>query len=447
MFRRRLPLALLAGAVATVALSACGGVGSSSDSEGGTGTLKTMGFNPGDEVATSRVQVFKDQNKKITLKMSKGGFDPQQFLSAVSSGNVPDVVYMDRKDVGTYAAKGAIQPLDKCISKQHVDTGNFRTPAMQEVTLSGHVYGIPEFYLTRIVLMSDPVLKQAGLTADDLSTADWATLSASAKKLSTVSGGKVRRIGFDPKLPEFLPMWTAANGASLVTPDGRPNLDDPKVVQALSYAVSLINEQGGWSAFKAFRDTWDLFGKKNEIAERQVGAFPWESWYLNVLAEAGSSGDISGTPFLDKHGRPTTFETGSAWVVPKGAKNPDAACTWVRTMTETSTWMAAAAARQKTVDKSGEPNTGLYTGNKEADTKIRARYVKPTGKPGLDSAIKAYYTAQDYAVAVPASRAGSEINDAWMAAVNRVLTGQQKPAAAMRKAQQDALSAYQSAGN
>lgn len=448
MIRRRMPLVLLAGAVATVALSACGGVGaSSSSSDDASGTLRTMGFNPGDEVATSRVQVFKHRYPKTKLKMSKGAFEPQQFLSAVSSGNAPDVVYMDRKDIGTYAAKGALQPLDSCISTQHIDTGNFRTPAMQEVTLSGHVYGIPEFYLTRIVLLSEPVLNKAGMTADDVDTSDWDALSATAKKLSQVSGGKVHRIGFDPKLPEFLPLWAAANGTNLVEPNGKPNLDDPKVVAALSYANSLITEQGGWSAFKSFRDTWDIFGKENQIAKRQVGAFPWESWYLNVLAEAGSAGEVSGEPFRDRQGNPVSFESGSAWAIPKGAKNAKAACTWAKTMTATSTWMAAGAARQKTVAKSGQPYTGLFTANKEADAKIRAKYVEPTGKPGLDSAIKAYYTAQKYAVPVPASRAGSEIYDAWMAAVNRVLNGQQSPAAAMKKAQQDAMTAYRNAGS
>jgi multiple sugar transport system substrate-binding protein len=446
MFRRHAPRVLLASAVAALALTACGGVGSSSSSDS-SGTLNTMGFGTPDEVATSRVQAFTSAYPKIKLKMNKGGFDAQQFLSAVSSGNAPDLVYMDRELIGTYAKKGAIVSMDQCVKDQDIKTSDYRQAAMKEVTLDGHVYGIPEFYDTRVLLADDAVLKQAGVPASDVNTSDWTKLSATAKKLYASSNGKVSRIGFDPKLPEFLPLWAAANGTQLVKPNGQPNLDDPKLVEALTYAVSLINEQGGWSAFKSFRDTWDIFGKDNQIAKNQVGFFPWEGWYLNVLAQNGQAAQFSGTPFLGRDGRPVSFETGSAWAIPKGAKNVKAACEFAKTMTETSTWMKAAAARVKKVAATNQPFTGLYTGNKTADAQIRAKYLKPTGQAGLDSAINAYYTAMDYAVSTPASPAGSEIKDAWTAAVNSVLSGQATPAAAMAKAQKDAMTAYQGAGS
>jgi multiple sugar transport system substrate-binding protein len=446
MFRRRTPRVLLASAVATLALSACGGVGSSSSSDS-SGTLTTMGFGTPDEVATARIKAFTDAYPKVKFKLNKGSFDPQQFLSAVSSGNAPDIVYMDRELIGTYAKKGAIVPMNQCIKDQDIKTGDYRPAAMQDVTLSGKVYGIPEFYDARVLLTDDAVLKQAGQTAKDLDTSDWTKLSATAKQLYQGSNGKVTRIGFDPKLPEFLPLWAAANGTKLVKPGGKPNLDDPKLVEALAYAVSLINEQGGWSAFKSFRDTWDIFGKDNQIAKNQVGFFPWESWIMNVLAQNGSADQFSGTPFLGRDGKPVSFETGSAWAIPKGSKNTKAACQFAKTMTETSTWLKAAAARVKKVDAANQPFTGLFTGNKAADEQIKAKYLKPTGHAGLDSAINAYYTAVNYAVSTPASPAGSEIKDAWQAAVNSVLSGQATPAAALAKAQKDAMTAYQNAGS
>ncbi len=38
------------------------------------------------------------------------------------------------------------------------------------------------------------------------------------------------------------------------------------VVEALEYTVSLIEAQGGWGAFKSFRDSWDFFGAENQFA-------------------------------------------------------------------------------------------------------------------------------------------------------------------------------------
>jgi hypothetical protein len=80
-----------------------------------------------------------------------------------------------------------------------------------------------------------------------------------------------------------------------------------------------------------------FFGAKNRFVKDQLGAFPMEDWYLNVLAEASPDVDITVTPFKDRQGNPITFVTGSAWAIPKGAKNPNAACRLARTMTEAST--------------------------------------------------------------------------------------------------------------
>jgi multiple sugar transport system substrate-binding protein len=448
MVQRRGVLLLAAAAMASPVVTACGGVGGASSGAAGSsdaGTLTTLGFGGDDEVGAARTQAFKDAFSKVDLKVTKGGFDPQQFLSAVASGNSPDLVYMDRQFLGTYARKGALQPLDSLLSDAGVDKGQYRPAALKEVTLDGKVYGIPEFYITRSVLVNVPLLQRAGMSVTDVGTADWNRLSATVQRLAKVAGGKVLVIAFDPKLPEFLPLWARANGADMIAPDGRPNFDDPKVVEALEYTVGLINEQGGWSNFKAFRDTWDLFGKGNPFAKSQVGALPMEGWYLNTLVQAGSVDLLSGQPFTDRQGKPISWETGLAWAVPKGAKNAKLAAQFMKTMTAVDTWLKAAAARQQKSTAGGLPFTGLFTGNKAADDRIRSQYVKTTGKPGLDAAIDAYYQATDIGAGLAASPVGSELQDAWQAAVNRVLSGQARPVAALRQAQQDATNAYRAA--
>jgi multiple sugar transport system substrate-binding protein len=453
MTHRRVPLAVL-GAAILIAAAACGGVGSDSPPEGGgggeskgdTGSISTMGFGLPDEVAKSRVDTFKAAYPNVTVNINEGGFDAQQFLSAVASGNPPDLVYMDRDRVGTYAARGAIQPLDDCIAKSKINVADFREAAVKEVTIDGKMYGIPEFYQVRVILINAKAIKSAGVPAADVSTTDWDKLTDVTRKLYRGSGGKVGRIGFDPKLPEFLPMWAKANGADLVAPDGRPQLDDPKTIEALRYAVSLINLQGGWAQFKAFRDTWDVFGAKNQFVRDQAAAHPWENWYLNVLTDALPNVEITANPFTDRQGNPVGFVTGSTWAIPKGAKNPDAACNFMKVMTSTETWLKAGKARGDKVAADKAIFTGLFTGNKTADEQIKAQYVKPSGNAGFDTAIQKYYDALDYSFSVPASKAGAEIRDAATAAVNRVLSGQQDPAAALKQAQSEALKAFESAG-
>lgn len=435
-------------ASAVLTLAGCGGVGAgksgSGNSSGTSGSLSTQGFGKPDDVGQARIDAFKAAYPSVNLHINEGDFDPQQFLSAVASGNPPDLVYMDRQLVGSYAGQGAVQPLDDLLGKTGIDLGQYRKPAAQEVTLDGKVYGVPEFYNTRNILINGPALAAAGLTAQDLSTSDWDRLHTNAKKLYRGSGNSISRIGFDPKLPEFLPLWAKANGADLVNSDGSPNLDDSRIIEALSYAHSLVAEQGGWSKFKAFRDTWDLFGAGNQFVKNQAVAFPWEGWYVNVLAEASPTFALQSIHFTDRQGQPISFCDGSAWCIPKGAKNPDAAVHWMKTMTSTDTWLKAAAAREQTASKNKTLFTGLWTANPDADHQIEQKYVHP-GKSAYSQAVTNYYASTEYAFAINPSKAGSEIKTAWTDAVNRVLSGSQQPGAAMKQAQKEASTAYSSA--
>ena len=116
--------------------------------------LTIMGFGTnGDDVAMTR---FHRAEAAVggNVDAPNGGFDDQQFLAALASGNVPDLVYLDRSKVGTYAAKGAFLPLTSCISSKKIVMSQYRTPAVQEVTYKGKVYGIPEFYTARTIIAS-----------------------------------------------------------------------------------------------------------------------------------------------------------------------------------------------------------------------------------------------------------------------------------------------------
>ena len=419
--------------------SAIGGKSAKSDT-----VLTIMGFGTGDDVAETRAAIA---TKAVGGDVSRpsGGFNDQQFLAAVASGNVPDLVYLDRSKVGTYAAKGAFLPLTSCIKSQKINMKQYRIPGVQEVTYNDKVYGIPEFYNVRTVLIDNDVLDQTHTPIGWLKTSNWPNLLKAAKRMFAESGGKVTRIGFDPKLPEFFPLWAKANGVDILSKDGlTPHLNDPRAVAALQYTISLINAQGGWDKFKAFRDTWDFFGKDNQVAKNQVGAWPMEQWYYNVLASSSPNVKITALQFLNRKGQPINYETGSAWAIPKGAKHQQAACTWMKTMTSVSTWMAAAKNRAALRKASKQPYTGILTGNALADKAIYDQTYTSINKY-FDQAVKKFVELQRFSFNIPASPASAEFQQAWMDAVNRVLAGQQSPKAALDQAQKEAAAAIKKA--
>jgi multiple sugar transport system substrate-binding protein len=447
---RIVPCAVLS--TSLLALAACGGVGGGGDSEpdssGGKVTITTMGFGLPDEIATTRVDAFKADNADIGVDVVEGDFDEQQFLSALSSGDAPDAVYLNRDDIGTYASRGAIVPLDDCLDQQSVDMGKFRDAAVQQVTIDDHVYGLPEFNQTRVLIVNTEAASEAGVDPTAISTGDWTGLESAAQAMAQRSGSKLSRIGYDPKLPEFLPLWARANGASLLSDDGMTaTLDDPKVVEALDFAAKLVADQGGWSDFKAFRDTWDFFGGNNEFAANQLGAMPMEDWYLNVLAENSPDAPIAVEPFLDREGNPLTYATGSAWAIPKGADHPEQACKFIASMTSTESWVAAAKARAQARADAGLPYTGTYTANEEADQQIASEVWKPSGNEALDAGVQVLSDVQAAAFSLPPSPAGAEVKQAWMDAAQRVLNGEQSAADALARAQEEAQAAIDAAGS
>jgi multiple sugar transport system substrate-binding protein len=442
-WRKASALAALIAAVGTVAITAS--LASAHSTKRTAGTLNIMGFGTGDDVAETRAAIA---TKAVggSVNRPSGGFNDQQFLAAVASGNVPDLVYLDRQKVGTYAAKGAFLPLTSCIKSQKINMKQYRQAAVNEVTYNGKIYGIPEFYDVRTILIDNDVLENTHTPIGWLNTAKPPQLLNAAKKMVRFDGnGNVTRIGFDPKLPEFFPLWAKAYGVNILSKDGlTPHLNDPRAIKALTYAISLINAQGGWNKFKSFRDTWDFFGKQNQVAKNQVGAWPMEQWYYNVLAGSSPQVHITALQFRNLKAQPINYETGSAWAIPKGAKNTAAACTWMRTMTSTSTWMAAARNRAALRKKSNQPYTGISTGNAVADQQIYSQTYTSINKY-FDEAVKKVLEVQRFSFGVPASPASAEFKAAWSNAVQRVLDGQQSPAAALNQAQREAVAAIKKA--
>jgi multiple sugar transport system substrate-binding protein len=442
-WRKALALAALIASIAVVAVTAS--LASAHSTKTNAGTLNIMGFGTGDDVAETRAALA---TKAVggTVNRPSGGFNDQQFLAAVASGNPPDLVYLDRQKVGTYAAKGAFLPLTSCIKSQKINMKQYRQAAVNEVTYKGQVYGIPEFYDVRTILVDNRVLDQTNTPIGWLNPAKPAQLLAAAKKMVKFDGkGNVTRIGFDPKLPEFFPLWAKAYGVDILSKDGlTPHLNDPRAIKALQYAMSLINAQGGWNKFKSFRDTWDFFGSDNQVQQNQVGAWPMEQWYYNVLASSSPKVQITALQFRNLKNQPINYETGSAWAIPKGSKNTAAACTWARVMTSVNTWMAAAKNRAAIRKAKNQPYTGISTGNAVADEDIYKQTYTSINK-FFDEAVKKVLDVQRFSFGIPASPASAEFAAAWQNALNRVLAGQQTPAAALNQAQKEAVAAIKKA--
>ena len=423
--------------------------GGGTEFEGGadvSGTLSVMGFGAGDEVATSRLDRVAEEMPEVEVELIEGDLDIQQFLSAVAAGDPPELVYANRDQIGTFASRGAIIPLDSCIESEEIDTSQYLESALQQVTFDDQVYAIPEFNGLAITMANADLLSAAGLTIEDVNGSDWDAVTAATQALMKNEGGTLSVIGFDSKLPEFLPLWAHANGVDLLSEDGRTaQLNDPAVVEALEWAVNIYDLQGGFGTVKAYRDAADFFGEGNQFATNVLGAMPMETWYVNVLQGVSPDAPMAFDTVKDREGNPIAYGSGSSWAIPADTENPQAACRYMKVMTETESWMAAAEARQAKREEEGRPFTGLQpTANVEADQQIRDMIPADVPEPWASS-IEAAYTANENSFSLPANPADAEFKTAWQDAVNRVLNGQAEPQESLDQAQETAQAALDEA--
>jgi multiple sugar transport system substrate-binding protein len=404
------------------------------------GTLNIYGYGPGDDVQENRAVYAKDQLSGTTINRPAGNFDDQVFLTRLASGDIPDLVRMPRGALARYAAKGVLQNLNQCVAPVRKQ---YRAGALKAVTWKGGVYGLPEFTNQITMIVNQSAFKSAGVPISAAQNKNWGQLLSTARKLMKKdANGNLTRIGFDPKIPEFFPLWVKALGKDIISKNGlRAQLNSPQAIKALNYTVGVINAQGGWNKFKAFRDTFDFFGRQNPLVKDQIAMWPMESFIYNVFSNNSPDVDLIARYFTNVKGGPITMFSGNAWAIPRGSKNADAACDYMKAVTSVQAWVVAAKKRYDVRKAQGSTFTGLYTANTLADKKVYEDIYQSFGHPQFDNAVKILVNVPKYGFELPPNPAGAAFNQAYIDAINRVLTGQQSVRAALNQAQSEAQKA------
>jgi len=446
-------LAVVTLSASLAVLAGCGGGGATPGQQqsssavdfkaAATGSLRTGGFSPDDEVGTSRRDYAAAQLKDVKIDIAQGNFDPQKFAAQAAAGQVPDVVQMDRSFIATYAAKKLIMPLDKCFSDNGVNAAeHYYETAMTDVTYKGQPYAVPQFYQPPILLLNKRVMKEAGVTNADMDTSKPDALLTAAKKMYKESKGLPTTLGLDPR-NGLVSTWMLGYGGQLMDGDGKPTLDNANNIKAFEYLKQVYDAQGGYADDTSFVNSFDAFGDGNPFVKDQVGAQLIEQWYINVLTATSSKIELGGVPFKDLQGQPLAVAGGTSFAIPTASKNPAAACQWAIALTSDAAWEAATKARLETIKKTpGSLFTGLFTGSTTADKLIKDTYVKPTGNAGFDEAIAATYEVVTHGKSIGASPAGLQIQTELTNAAAAAMTGSKTPEKALQDAQVAALRAY-----
>jgi len=401
---------LLAG---SAALAASGAVQSSSSAQSpDTGlpafdreaSIVSWGFgaeetNP---MAFSRVDAFKSAYPTIDLELVPE-FDDQKLLTAVASGQLPDLLWMDRSRIASWAARDVLLDLSEYFTASTIDTEDFYPAALDQVTYDGKYFGLPQFMDVRALYVNLDALAEAGGDPETLDTSDWDSLSALGEQLLLTDGDIIERWGFDHKIQAgHIWLWGEGNGGKFLSEDGATvTFDDPKVVEALQWGVDAYDRQGGYQGYQAVATTWT---GDEQFARGQVAMTEYENWMLGIVARVAPELSFRVYPIERRGGEgAVSFSGGNAWCIPKDANDPEAAWTFINFMNRLDTWRAGAAGVKEFQQAEGRPYVPSLTASISADQMQIDEYYEPIAEQ-FDAAVSLWPEILRQSSPIPVSK-------------------------------------------
>lgn len=406
-------------------------------------TLHRFGFGTDNLTSEVRVNAFQETYPNFELQATPEITD-QKILTAVASGDVPDLFWIGSETIQSWAARGALESLDDLIENDdRFDLSQFYDSEIAKVQYDGTTYGVPQFVDCRPVWLDHASLDEAGIAVEDVDTSNWQQMQDYGTKLVKKDGDQIVRWGFDTKGVNFFWMWSWGNGGQLLSEDGKmATFDTPENIEALQYNIDTYNSQGGFQTYQAFMQTTGFDGAENFFVQHQVAMTPFESWLLGIVAEGDPNHEFTVTPFRGKDGNPYSITGGQSWAIPKGAKNKEAAWEWISYFSSPTIWVETSQTMKQRLESENATYTPALTASKVANELLRSQVFTTTGHESFDQAVQLFPELLDANKQAAVSPVLKEINDIITNSVTQpALNGQKSAEDALKEGQQKAQQA------
>jgi multiple sugar transport system substrate-binding protein len=239
---------------------------------------------------------FEAANPGIKVKLVSGPFSAthDQIVAGAASGTLSDVVGLDGAWVNELAKQGAIAPMDSMMDDSKFD----RSQMADIIKVDGKSYMFPLASFVYPVFVNLDIAKAAGVDKLPSTRAEFAD---AAKKMTHADKNQYGWV-----LPLSLQVpngaqndvmsWVWASGQSMLK-DGKPNVDNPAVVDALTFVKSL-NDAGVISPGINAKKEQD---KLEEFVNGRVGMMIHSLALLNLMHKRNPDLklDITALPAVD----------------------------------------------------------------------------------------------------------------------------------------------------
>jgi multiple sugar transport system substrate-binding protein len=180
------------------------------------------------DALNATLDAFKAAYPNITLDYQPIATDyPTAMAAKFSSGEPPDLFYVDSSVAPDWIDQGVLQELDTMAQERGFDTSQFFPGYLDAFKgLDGKTYGFPKDGNTLGMAYNTDMLTAAGIQPPT----NWDELKTAAEKLTT---GNQKAFCLSPTLDRAL-AFIYQNGGSLFSDDKKSNtVDSPEVAEAL----------------------------------------------------------------------------------------------------------------------------------------------------------------------------------------------------------------------
>lgn len=197
MLGRRKFLGLGLAAAGAAGLSACGGSGSATSSNGAAQlTMSWWGTPPRNTDTLNALKVIKGQLPKVSFSTLTEGWNNYwtKLASVATSHDLPDVIQMDESYIAQYVTQSEVLALDPYISKQ-IETSTMPSSVVNIGKLNGQQYALPFGVGAWSIIYNKTLFQDAKLALPpyDWTWDDFATVAGEATKaLKTGKYGQAR---------------------------------------------------------------------------------------------------------------------------------------------------------------------------------------------------------------------------------------------------------------
>ncbi|WP_175956585.1 sugar ABC transporter substrate-binding protein [Schaalia sp. Marseille-Q2122] len=225
---------------------------------------------------------FEAANPGIKVELLSGPYasTKEQLVAGAAAGTMPDVVGLDGAWVSDFVKQGAITDLTALMGEAGYDDAQLAS----QIKVADATYMIPVVNFVYPMFVNRDLLDKAGVAGVPSTRTEFADAAKKVSEAVPDASGWVMPLSLEAPngIQNDVMAWVWASGGSMLTPDGKPNVNNEDVKSAVEFIKGLWDNKV--IANGAF--TMKEQDKVEDFTNGRVGMMIDSLAHINLIREA-----------------------------------------------------------------------------------------------------------------------------------------------------------------